>query len=139
VLTWAVCEDGHRGCAQGLVSSGAVAGTVAQALGRPVSYPEALALAADGHPAARRAVDDAAEALGVLVADIANLVDPELVILTGDGIGLVDVARPALDAALEENRKPPLAPARIDVRPFPFTEWARGAAAVAVQEHVLSR
>jgi hypothetical protein len=28
---------------------------------------------------------------------------------------------------------------RLDVRPFPFTEWARGAAAVAVQEHVLGR
>jgi predicted NBD/HSP70 family sugar kinase len=139
VLTWAVCEDGHRGCAQGLVSSGAISGTVAQALGRPVDYAEALQLAADGHAAARRAVDDAAGALGVLVADIANLIDPELVILTGDGIGLVDVARPALDAALEENRKPALAPVRIDVRPFPFTEWARGAAAVAVQEHVLGR
>jgi predicted NBD/HSP70 family sugar kinase len=139
VLTWAVCEDGHRGCAQGLVSSGAISGTVAQALGRPVDYAEALQLAADGQAAARRVVDDAAAALGVLVADIANLIDPELVILTGDGIGLVDVARPVLDAALEENRKPPLAPARIDVRPFPFTEWARGAAAVAVQEHVLGR
>jgi predicted NBD/HSP70 family sugar kinase len=139
VVTWAVCEDGHRGCAQGLVSSGAICGTVAQALGRPVGYAEALQLAADGQAAARRAVDDAAAALGVLVADIANLIDPELVILTGDGIGLVDVARPALDAALAENRKPPLAPARVDVRPFPFTEWARGAAAVAVQEHVLGR
>jgi predicted NBD/HSP70 family sugar kinase len=139
VVTWAVCEDGHRGCAQGLVSSGAVSGAVAQALGRPVGYAEALRLAADGHPAARRVVDDAAGALGVLVADIANLVDPELVILTGDGIGLVEVARPALDAAVAENRYKALAPARIDVRPFPFTEWARGAAAVAVQEHVLGR
>jgi predicted NBD/HSP70 family sugar kinase len=139
VVTWAVCEDGHRGCAQGLVSSRAISGAVAQALGRPVSYAEALELAADGHTAARRVVDDAASALGVLVADIANLIDPELVILTGDGIGLVDVARPALDAALEENRKAPLAPVPLDVRPFPFTEWARGAAAVAVQEHVLGR
>jgi predicted NBD/HSP70 family sugar kinase len=84
-------------------------------------------------------VDEAAGALGVLVADIANLIDPELVILTGDGIGLVEVARPALDASLEENRKAPLAPVRLDVQPFPFTEWARGAAAVAVQEHVLGR
>jgi predicted NBD/HSP70 family sugar kinase len=139
LVTWAVCEDGHRGCAQGLVSSRAVSGAVAQALGRPVGYAEALQLAADGQPAARRVVDDAAGALGVLVADIANLVDPELVILTGDGIGLVEVARPALDAAVEENRYKALAPARIDVRPFPFTEWARGAAAVAVQEHVLGR
>ena len=53
LVTWAVCEDGHRGCAQGLVSSGAVSGAVAQALGRPVGYVEALQLAADGHPAAR--------------------------------------------------------------------------------------
>jgi predicted NBD/HSP70 family sugar kinase len=139
VVSSVVCEDGHRGCAQGLVSSRAVSGAVAQALGRPVTYAEALRLAADGHAAARRVVDEAAGALGVLVADIANLIDPELVILTGDGIGLVDVARPALDAALEENRKAPLAPVRLDVRPFPFTEWARGAAAVAVQEHVLGR
>jgi predicted NBD/HSP70 family sugar kinase len=139
VLSSVVCEDGHRGCAQGLVSSGAISGAVAQALGRPVGYAEALRLAAEGHPAARRVADDAAGALGVLVADIANLIDPELVILTGDGIGLLDVARPALDAALAENRKAPLGPLRIDVRPFPFTEWARGAAAVAVQEHVLGR
>ncbi|HYH30470.1 MAG TPA: ROK family protein [Pseudonocardia sp.] len=137
LVGWAVCEDGHRGCAQGIVSSGAVSGAVAQALGRPVGYDEALRLAADGHAAARRVADDAAGALGVLVADIASLVDPELVILTGDGIGLVEVARPALDAALEAHRKQPLTPPRIDVRPFPFIEWARGAAGVAVQAHVL--
>jgi predicted NBD/HSP70 family sugar kinase len=137
VVSSVVCEDGHRGCAQGLVSSGAITGAVAQALGRPVSHAEALRLAAEGHPAARRVADDAAGALGVLVADLANLIDPELVILTGDGIGLVDVARPALDDALEANRKAPLAPLRVDVHPFPFTEWARGAAAVAVQAHVL--
>ncbi len=132
-----VCADGHRGCAQGMVSSGAIADAVTQALGRPVGYDEALELAAEGQPAARGVVDEAAGALGVLMADIANLVDPELVILTGDGIRLVEVARPALDAALAENRREALAPARIDVQPFPFTEWARGAAAVAVQAHVL--
>lgn len=132
-----VCADGHRGCAQGIISSGAISDAVTQALGRPVGYDEALDLATAGQPAARRVIDEAAGALGVLVADIANLVDPELVILTGDGIRLVEVACPALDAALEENRREALAPARIDVRPFPFTEWARGAAAVAVQAHVL--
>jgi predicted NBD/HSP70 family sugar kinase len=132
-----VRADEHHGCAQGMVSSGAVADAVSRALGRPVGYEDALALAAAGDAAARRVVDEAATALGVLVADIANLVDPELVILTGDGIGLVDVARAALDAALEENRSEALAPARVDVRPFPFSEWARGAAAVAVQAHVL--
>ncbi len=137
LLGGAVCADGHRGCAQGMISSGAIAGAVTQALGRPVGYAEALELAGAGQPAARRVVDDAGRALGVLVADIANLVDPELVILTGDGIDLVAVARAALDDALEEHRSEALAPTRIDVRPFPFTEWARGAAAVAIRAHVL--
>jgi predicted NBD/HSP70 family sugar kinase len=48
VVSSVVCEDGHRGCAQGLVSSRAVSGAVAQALGRPVTYSEALRLAAAG-------------------------------------------------------------------------------------------
>jgi predicted NBD/HSP70 family sugar kinase len=129
--------DGHRGCAQGIVSSGAIADAVTRALGRPVGYAEALELAAAGDTAARRVVDTAAEALGVLVADIANLVDPELVILTGDGIALVDLARARLDATLTQHRSEGLAPMRLDVRPFPFTEWARGGAAVAIQDHVL--
>jgi predicted NBD/HSP70 family sugar kinase len=132
------CGYGHPDCAQGLVSSGAVAGAVARALGRPVGYAEALDLAAGGDPVAREVVDDAARALGVLVADIAGLVDPELVILTGDGIALADVARPALEAALDESRSASLTPTHIEIRPFPFTEWARGAAAVAIQAHVLA-
>jgi predicted NBD/HSP70 family sugar kinase len=133
----APAPDEHPRSPNDMISSGAVAHAASQALGRPVGYDEALRLAADGHAAARRVVDRAAGALGALVADIANLVDPELVILTGDGIGLVEVARPALDAALEHDRTEALAPARLDVRPFPFSEWARGAAAVAIQAHVL--
>lgn len=132
----AVCAEGHRGCADAMLTSGAVTGAVSQALGRPVSYDEVLDLARSGQPAARRVADDAGRALGLLVADVANLVDPDLVILTGDGIGLVDVARAALEAALEKNRDPGGPRARVEVTPFPFTEWARGAAAVAIQAHV---
>ncbi len=47
------------------------------------------------------------------------------------------MARAELDAALDESRDPAGPRARVDVQPFPFTEWARGAAAVAVQAHVL--
>lgn len=131
-----VCEEGHRGCAHSLLTSTAITGGLAQAIGRPVSYDEALALAADGHPAARRVVADAGRALGLLVTDIANLVDPELVILSGEGVGLVEVARPELDATLAEHRSAAAAPIRLVVRPLPFTDWARGGAAVAIQHHV---
>jgi predicted NBD/HSP70 family sugar kinase len=134
---WAICAEGHRGCAEGVLTSGAITAAVGQALGRPVTYDEVLELAGAGRPAARRAVADAGRALGLLVADIANLVDPDLVILTGEGVGAVGIARAELDAALEESRDPAGPPVRVDVQPFPFTEWARGAAAVAVQAHVL--
>jgi predicted NBD/HSP70 family sugar kinase len=133
---WSVCREGHRGCAEALLTSGAITAAVGQAIGRPVDYAEALELARAGQPAAGRVVRDGGRALGLLVADIANLVDPELVILTGDGIGLVELARADLDAALAQGREAG-APTRIEVRPFPFTEWARGAAAVAIQAHVL--
>jgi predicted NBD/HSP70 family sugar kinase len=133
----AVCADGHRGCAAGMLTSGAITAAVSPALGRPVSYDEFLELARAGQPAARRVADDAGQALGLLVADVANLVDPDLVILTGDGIGLVDVARAPLDAAMEASRDPAGPRVRVDVAPFAFTEWARGGAAVAVQAHVL--
>jgi hypothetical protein len=42
-----------------------------------------------------------------------------------------------MDAVLEADRTEALAPPRVQVRPFPFSEWARGAAAVAIQAHVL--
>lgn len=132
-----VCEEGHRGCAHSLLTSTAIAGAVGQALGRPVSYSDALALAADANPAARRVVGDAGRALGLLVTDIANLVDPELVILSGEGVGLVDVARTELDATLAEHRSAAAPPVRLAVRPLPFTDWARGGAAVAIQHHVM--
>lgn len=137
VGTAGLCAAGHRGCAQGLLSSGAVAGAVAQALGRPVTFDEALGLARDGAPAAAAVVADAGRALGRLLADLANLVDPELVILSGDGVGLVEAARAELDAELARLRAATAPPPRLMVRPFPFTDWARGAAAVAVQSHVL--
>lgn len=136
----AVCAQGHRGCATAMLTSGAMCGAVAQALGRPVTYEQVLALARAGEPAAGRVVDDAAQALGRLVADITAVVDPALVVLTGDGIGLVEVARAQLDAALStapEGGHPGAPCVPVQVRPFPFTEWARGAAAVAVQAHVL--
>lgn len=53
------------------------------ALGRPVSAPEVMRLAAEGEPRAQTVVDDTAKHLGIAVANMACLLNPELVILTG--------------------------------------------------------
>jgi predicted NBD/HSP70 family sugar kinase len=59
---WGLCADGHRGCAEGVLTIGAITAAVGQALGRPVTYDEVLDLARSGQPAARRVTDEAGRA-----------------------------------------------------------------------------
>ncbi|MFZ5816336.1 MAG: ROK family transcriptional regulator [Bacillota bacterium] len=54
-----------------------------EALGFPVDAPEVMRLAESGNEAARRVVLETAEHLGLAIANMACLLDPELVILTG--------------------------------------------------------
>ncbi|MEJ3654832.1 ROK family transcriptional regulator [Actinomycetes bacterium KLBMP 9759] len=135
----AVCEQGHRGCASALLSSYHLTADMSRAIGSPVTYPELLELAGSGHPAARRIVGDAGHALGLLVTDIVNFLDPEVVFLSGEGVGLVEHARPQLEATIAEYRVHDSPPVRVEVLDRPFSQWARGAAAVAIQSYVTGR
>lgn len=132
-----VCRSGHRGCASALLTTDAVAGSVSAAVGRPVDHGDALDLAAAGDPAARRAVDVASRALGRLVALVVNLTMPRAVVLGGEGVRLVDVARPAFEEAIAADRHPDASPVRLEVRTGDFAQWARGAAVVAIQRAVV--
>ncbi|GGC18090.1 ROK family transcriptional regulator [Cellulomonas carbonis] len=135
--TGPVCRSGHRGCASALLTTDAVADAVSAAVGRRVDHAEALRLAADGEPGARRVVDRAGRALGRLVALAANFTMPRAVVLGGEGVGLVDVARTAVDEALGADRDPAASALPLEVRGGDFGEWARGAAVVAIQRAVV--
>jgi predicted NBD/HSP70 family sugar kinase len=76
-----VCASGHRGCAQSVLTQSAIVQGVSAALDRQVGYDEALDLAESGEPGARRVVNDAGRGLGRLIAAVANLTMPELVVL----------------------------------------------------------
>ncbi|ROS61467.1 putative NBD/HSP70 family sugar kinase [Frigoribacterium sp. PhB160] len=130
------CPEGHVGCSTALLSTGSVVARVGEALGRVVSYDEVLALAAADEPAARSVVDEAGRALGRLAGLVADLAMVEAVVLGGEGIGLVDVARAAFDDALASGRDPAATPVRVLVGESTFDVWARGAAAVAIQSRV---
>ncbi|AEE46843.1 ROK family transcriptional regulator [Cellulomonas fimi] len=132
-----LCPEGHRGCAGAMLTTEALEAEAAVALRRPVTSTELLDLARDGDPAARRIVDDAGRALGRLVAAVANLTMPDLVVLTGEGVDLAVVADGALRAALAADRNPKATPVDLVVEPGDFSQWARGAAVVAIQDYVL--
>lgn len=57
----------------------------------------------DGQPAARQAIDRAATALGVALADCLNLVDVDQVVLGGDLAPLTEALRPGLEAQLADR------------------------------------
>ncbi len=132
-----LCEAGHRGCARTILTQSAISGAVSEALSRDVSYSEALDLASAGDAAARTVVDNAARGLGRLIAAIANLTMPQLVILGGEGVRLVSVAEPAIRQGLGERRDPRAAEVGLLTTSGDNAEWCRGAAVLALQAHVL--
>ncbi len=129
-----LCPLGHRGCMTAYVTSAAVTAAAGQGRGRAVTYDEVLRLAGNGDPLAHRVVSEAAHALGRAVAAITCLTGVERIILSGEGVALVDVAAEAFDRGRTEYLGG--APDVLDpvVMPMTFLEWARGAAVVAIQE-----
>jgi predicted NBD/HSP70 family sugar kinase len=134
-----VCPLGHRGCSYAMLSIPGICASTSVALGRDVAYDECLDLAEAGEPAARRVIDDAGSALGKMIALVANLTMPHKVFVAGDGVRLAHVGRTAMMRGLAEWREPRAAPVDVDVQAFDFTEWARGAAVIAIQRYVLNQ
>jgi predicted NBD/HSP70 family sugar kinase len=131
-----VCHAGHRGCAEAMLTSGSIAAQVSAALQRDVGYAEVLALAQAGDPAARTVTDAAADALGRFIALAANLTLQHAVVLAGEGIELFVVAEDRVRAAMLADRDPLADPIEVQVDLSGFAAWARGAAAVAVQDAI---
>jgi predicted NBD/HSP70 family sugar kinase len=134
-----VCARGHRGCLTAYVTSEAMTAYVAQAHGRRLTYDEVLALARGGDPAALRVVREAAHALGRTVAAITAFTGVERIIVSGEGVGLADVAPDGLRDGRLDHTAGGSAGLEPIIDRMDFTEWARGAAVVAIQSQFPSR
>jgi predicted NBD/HSP70 family sugar kinase len=138
-----VCARGHRGCLSAYVTSGAMTAYVSQAHGRRLTYDEVLTLARDGDPAALRVVREAARALGRIVTAITALTGVERIIVSGEGVGLADVAPEGLREGQLDSAAGDAAGNRAALEPvidrMDFTEWARGAAVAAIQSQFPAR
>ncbi|WP_326755210.1 ROK family transcriptional regulator [Streptomyces hirsutus] len=132
-----LCPEGHRGCAVAMLSIPSICAAISVGLCRSVTYDECLDLAADGDPVAAAVVRAAGSALGRLIAAVANLTLTQKIVLTGEGIRLAEVARAAIDEAVRRDRDPRARELSLEIQPIDFSEWARGAAAAAIQGYVL--
>lgn len=79
-----VCRCGNRGCLETLASARAVANQLSQSRHEEISPRRLLELSAAGDAAAQRLIGDAGQAVGVAVANLCNIVNPECVVIGGD-------------------------------------------------------
>ncbi|MFE2644002.1 ROK family transcriptional regulator [Streptomyces nigra] len=129
--------DGARGSAVSLLTIPNIRYQVRAATGVDHGWEEILQAAAEGEPMPARVIEEAARALGTLVAQIANFVLPQKILLAGEGVGLMDVAGDTVTRTMRAQRHPLAAPVALETKVSDFHDWARGAAVLAIQVLVL--
>jgi predicted NBD/HSP70 family sugar kinase len=95
-----VCECGGRGCLNTLANPDAISRQLWQSHRRRPSIREVIALAHEGDAGCRRVLADAGSHIGVAMANMYNLLDPELIVLGGNlaaaGAILIDPLRQSM-------------------------------------------
>ncbi|MBA2946032.1 ROK family transcriptional regulator [Streptomyces himalayensis] len=129
--------DGERGSAVSLLTIPSIRYQIRAATGRDLTYEEILAGAAREEPMPARVIDEAARALGTLVAQISNFAMPQKILLAGEGVGLMDVAGERVRETIRAHRHPLADPVPLETKVSDFHDWARGAAVLAIQVLVL--
>lgn len=94
----ALCRCGNRGCLETIAGEGALAALLRPRLGRDATVQDLLDLVAAGDLGATRAVGDAGRAIGRVLADLCNALNPEAIIVGGE---LGQVGEPLLGGIRE--------------------------------------
>ena len=97
----AVCRCGNRGCLETVAGLGPLLELLQPARDEPLTVAGLLELVEAGDVGAQRIVNDAGRAVGRVLADLCNLINPEAIIVGGElsaaGMPLLDGIRLALD------------------------------------------
>ncbi|MEU1404601.1 ROK family transcriptional regulator [Streptomyces sp. NPDC005728] len=133
------CHCGNRGCVEAIAGDAAIVARLREVTGRHITGSvEAVDLAHRGVPGAREVYARAGEAIGRGIATVANLLGPERVIISGEGLAAYDLFAEHIRDAFTAAAFGSAAQCDVQTRPLPFEEWARGAAATAIQSFITS-
>ena len=128
------CTCGNTGCVEAVASTQAITDQARQATGDPdLTMSQAVRLAHTGDPAVRAVFTRAGHALGLAIASVANLIGPERIIISGEGLATYDLFADQIRETFAAQAFGAAAECDLLLRPLPFEEWARGGAAVAAQ------
>ncbi|MFJ5034733.1 ROK family protein [Streptomyces sp. NPDC088560] len=134
-----LCHCGNRGCVEAIAADPAILRAVRAATGKPVTdAAEALDLAHGGDPGVRAVYAQAGEAIGKAIGSLVNIFGPERVIISGEGLAAYDLFAEGVRDAFAASAFGTASQCAVLTRPLPFDEWARGAAATAIQSFMAS-
>jgi predicted NBD/HSP70 family sugar kinase len=132
-----LCHCGNRGCVEAIAGDAAIVARVREVTGVQVAdTSEAVALAHRGDAGAREVYARAGEAIGRGIATVVNLFGPERVIISGEGLAAYDLFAEQIRDSFAAAAFGSAARCDVQTRPLPFDEWARGAAATAIQSFI---
>ena len=129
------CQCGRAGCLEALVSEPVLRRRAAESLGRDISSAELLALVDEDHPAVAELLSDAGGQLGLALANLVTLFNPERLIVSGEGTRLgarfFDPMREAIHKLAFAGMGSGL---EVVVQPWGDDAWAIGAATLVLRE-----
>ncbi len=129
------CECGRFGCLEALVGEGAIRRRISERKGHDISRDELLTLIDLGDSATVEVVESAGRKLGLAVANVVTLLNPELLIICGEGTSLGDAFLDPIVNAVRQQTFANLG-RDLDVRIQSWGDdaWAVGAATLVLRE-----
>jgi predicted NBD/HSP70 family sugar kinase len=133
-----MCTCGNVGCVESIAATQAIVEQARRAAGDPkLTMADAVRLARGGNRQVLAVFTRAAQALGLAIAAVANLIGPERIIISGEGVAFYDLFAEQIRETFTAQAFGAAKDCDLIVRPLPFEEWARGGAAVAAQNLVV--
>ena len=128
------CTCGNTGCVEAVASTQAIVEQAREATGEAnLTMRDAVRLAHGRDPGVREVFARAGHALGLAIASVANLIGPERIIISGEGVASYDLFAEHIRRTFAARAFGAAAECELIVRALPFEEWARGGAAVAAR------
>lgn len=130
-----LCACGKRGCLEALIGDPAITQRASAALGREVSILDAVGGAIGGDAGLQAIFAAAGGTLGTAVANLVNVLNPAMVIISGEGTRAGELVLAPFRRALEEHCFDGLADdLQVVTEPWGDEAWARGAASLLLSE-----
>lgn len=129
------CECGRFGCLEAMVGEDALRRRVGERHGRELSRDELIALVVAGDEATLEVIESAGRKLGLAVANMITLLNPEMLIICGEGTELGwHFLDPIVTAVREQTFADLGRRLEIKVQRWGDDAWAVGAATLVLRE-----